>query len=64
MTTRTKIRAAHLVASAATAAVVYAPGVDPATAVSVARWVSLPALAATGLTMWKLPAIRRRLRRT
>ena len=56
-------RAIHLVAAFVLAGYVYSPaGSDPAFA-TLTRAVVFPVLTLSGLLIWKLPQLRRRLRR-
>jgi predicted membrane protein len=61
--TRSTLRLGHLIEAALLMAYVYTPLGDWDPARFSARVVVLPAIIATGLLMWKLPALRARARR-
>ncbi|MEJ3750459.1 hypothetical protein WEI85_45280 [Actinomycetes bacterium KLBMP 9797] len=60
--TRDRQRLAHMAAGALLVLYVYLPG-SPGTALQAAtRWVILPLLVITGVSMWQWPKIRRWIR--
>jgi len=60
---RDRLRLAHLGEAAVLAAYVYTPLGDISTVRAVVRFGLLPAMVVSGVIMWKLPALRSRLRR-
>jgi hypothetical protein len=61
--TRKTLRLGHMVEGALLAAFVYTPLGDWDPARLLVRVIVVPAIIATGLLMWKLPALRARARR-
>jgi hypothetical protein len=54
-------RRAHLLIAAPTAVLIYAPTIGADTSRTILRLVVVPALALTGMVLWKLGPIRRKL---
>lgn len=61
--TRQALRLAHPAAGIALLAYLYAPTSDAEAIRSVVRLLAAPIVVATGVVLWKLPTIRRFLRR-
>lgn len=59
--TRSQVRLAHLAFAAITIGVVYSPAFDADAARTLLRFVVVPGLALTGLSLWALPKLRRTL---
>jgi hypothetical protein len=60
---RNRLRAMHLVFAVLSVAFVYTPLMEHTMTRALLRGVVVPALALSGMVMWKLPLLRRRLAR-